>query len=124
MRRPPWLWPIEGTKAGDNILCRPQELVDNESNSEKLIVSAPEGTVVVAPFDGIFGGYSVTYRPALSSSLGWAMKDDSKSIDEWRDEILASRSFDRSYNPKYLTGSVRIRTAAGNAVNIQGFPAT
>ncbi len=116
----PWLWPIEGAKAGDSILYSPQELVDNELNSESLIVAAPEGAAVVAPFDGIFERCGITYLQTLEMRMGWGMFDDSKSIDEKKAEIISSGNFDRSYNPKYLTGSVTLRTADSKSVTIRG----
>ena len=48
----PLLWPIKGQEAGTNILLRPQDLLDHETNYGKLVIGAKEGTEVIAPADG------------------------------------------------------------------------
>ena len=116
----PYLWPIKDAKAGENILYFPQDLVDNELNSELLIVSAPEGSIVVAPSDGIFGGYSMTYKPLLQTLYSYGHLDGSKSIDERKAELIASGNLDKSLDPKYITGMATVRTSDGNAIHITG----
>ena len=46
-------WPIEGAKAGEGILYRPQDYIGNEHNFDKLIIGAKPGTNVVSPCDGV-----------------------------------------------------------------------
>lgn len=114
------MWPVERAKAGDNILYSPQDLIDNELNTEWLVVSAPEGAVVVAPCDGIFSGFGMNYRPGLAMSYSWGGIDGSKSIDERKAELIASGDLDRSLDPKYVTGTASIQAADGNSIHITG----
>ena len=64
-----WLWPIEGAKTGDNIVCRPQDRIDKELNTGNLFIAAPEGTTVVAPVDGTIGALFVVANTSLSQSV-------------------------------------------------------
>ena len=47
-----WLWPIAGGKTGGNMVLVPQQYIDNEHNFDNVIITASEGTSVVAPCDG------------------------------------------------------------------------
>ena len=38
----PLLWPIKGQEAGTNILLRPQDLLDHETNYGKLVIGATD----------------------------------------------------------------------------------
>ena len=68
-----WLWPIEGAKTGDNIVCRPQDRIDKELNTGNLFIAAPEGTTVVAPVDGTIGALYVVANTSLKQSVTYGM---------------------------------------------------
>ncbi|MBQ7966888.1 MAG: hypothetical protein IJ290_03120 [Bacteroidaceae bacterium] len=61
-------WPIEGAKAGEGILYRPQEYIDNEHNFDQLFIGAELGTNVVSPCDGVVTYISLNYLHSLNSS--------------------------------------------------------
>ena len=48
----PLLWPLKGQEAGTKILLRPHNLLDHETKYGKLVISAKEGTEVLAPAAG------------------------------------------------------------------------
>ena len=54
-------WPIEGAKAGEGTLYRPQDYIGNEHNFEKLIIGAKPGTNVVSPCDGVITHVAMKY---------------------------------------------------------------
>ena len=99
----PYLWPIEGAKAGEGIIYAPQSYIDGELNIAGLYITAPEGTVVVAPADGTIGSYGIDYAPSLSSSQSWRI-DEGYSIDRQREAIIASGKLDPAIDPRYLCG--------------------
>lgn len=65
-----WLWPIEGKKAGEGIIYRPQDYIGEEFNFENLIITAPEGTQVLCPADAAVENYKYTYLISLYTSSG------------------------------------------------------
>lgn len=66
-----WLWPIEGRKAGEGILYRPQDNIEKEFNFGNLFIGAPEGTRVVCPADAVVISYNYTYNMSLTNSTTW-----------------------------------------------------
>ena len=44
-----YLWPIDGAKAGTNIVSTPQSYIGGEQNFSNLFITAPEGTIVLSP---------------------------------------------------------------------------
>ena len=62
-----WLWPIEGKKAGEDILYRPQDNIGEEFNFDNLFIAAPEGTRVLCPADAVVGFYTLNYHFTLTS---------------------------------------------------------
>ena len=65
----PLLWPIKGQEAGTNILLRPQDLLEHETNYGTLVIGAKEGTEVIAPADGEVSSINLTYFSSLTSLL-------------------------------------------------------
>lgn len=61
-------WPIEGAKAGEGILYRPQDYIDQEHNFDKLFISAEPGTNVVTPCDGVITHVTMVYYLSLNRS--------------------------------------------------------
>jgi hypothetical protein len=70
-KQSPLLWPIKGQGAGANILLRPQDLLEHETNYGTLVIGAKEGTEVIAPADGevssIISLISRTLPPVLAT---------------------------------------------------------
>lgn len=63
------LWPVAGQKVGENILYKPQQYIDNELNFDALFIGASEGSVVVAPTDGVLRSFSIDLITSLSTSV-------------------------------------------------------
>lgn len=61
------LWPIQGEKAGENILYRPQEYIGTELNFNKLFIKAEYGDSVLAPADGTIKTYGLVIQQSLIS---------------------------------------------------------
>ena len=76
-----WLWPIEGQRAGDGILYRPQDNIEKELNFDGLFIAAPEGTNVLCPADAVVTRCDYTYYTSLTNSVGWG--PDDKPYDEF-----------------------------------------
>ena len=75
-----WLWPIEGQKAGEGILYRPQDYIGEEFNFGDLFVTASEGTQVLCPEDAVVENYKYTYLLSLYTSSGGG--DPNKTYNE------------------------------------------
>ena len=75
-----WLWPIEGQKAGEGILYRPQDYIGEEFNFGDLFATAPEGTQVLCPEDAVVENYKYTYLLSLNTSSGGG--DPNKTYNE------------------------------------------
>ena len=54
-------WPIPGAQAGEGIIGRPQQYIDGGLNYDSLFISAPEGTDVICPEDGVISRFSVDF---------------------------------------------------------------
>ena len=63
-----WLWPVEGAKAGENLLLVPQQYLDSELNFDDLVIAAPAGTKVYAPADGEIKFLSIGIYTSLAST--------------------------------------------------------
>lgn len=70
-----WLWPIEGQKAGEGILYRPQDNIEKEFNFGSLFIGAPEGIRVLCPADAVVTSYNYTYNMSLTNSTTWGGSD-------------------------------------------------
>ncbi len=71
---------------GTNILLRPQDLLDHESNFSTLIIGAAEGTEVIAPADGEVSGIYLNCMPNLVTSTTYGY-DDAKTFDAMRKKL-------------------------------------
>lgn len=66
-----YLWPIDGAKAGTNIVSTPQSYIGGEQNFSNLFITAPEGTIVLSPVEGIVQHYSISYYSSIYSATSW-----------------------------------------------------
>lgn len=111
------LWPIYGSSAGKGIIYKPQQYIGDELNFDALFLSAPEGTIVVAPIDGVIQDVSILAWTSRSSLKYWNIEKG--SINEKIAKIIASH--DKVEVPyKYLSGSITIKSSDGNRVRVDG----
>lgn len=111
-----WLWPIQGAKTGDNIVCKPQDRIDKELNVGDLFIAAPEGTTVVAPVDGTIGTLSVVANISLSQSANYG--NEGGTFDKSRAKLANDPKLPVPL--KYINGSVMLRLADGRKLYISG----
>lgn len=111
----PLLWPIQGEKAGSNIISAPQSYIDTELNFGNMIISAPEGATVVSPADGTVDHFSVSYYSTLNRSNSF--RTTSATFNEAIKEI--GTSF-KANDPKFLSGSLSISCGNGLKIHILG----
>ena len=110
-------WPIEGAKAGEGTLYRPQDYIGNEHNFEKLIIGAKPGTNVVSPCDGVITYVTMMYYLSLNKSFSnnsW--KGKFEDIIEQNKESMAKRMQDA----KYLSYMYFIKSNDGRTIHISG----
>jgi hypothetical protein len=111
------LWPIKGQTTGTNILLRPQDLLDHESNFCTLIIGAAEGTEVIAPADGEVSGIYLVYMPNLVTSTTYGY-DDAKTFDAMRKRLETEPDV---RNPKkYINGSLNLKLDDGRTISFEG----
>jgi len=111
----PYLWPIEGAKAGDNIISAPQSYIDGELNFDNLFIGAPEGTTVLSPVDGTITAISVGFLKSLTSSVSY------HSGEQSFDESLKNRDkYNIQGDSKYLCGWLGIRSNDGKMIWFSG----
>ncbi len=65
------LWPIAGAKAGEGIIYKPQQYLDDELVFDDLFITAQEGTVVLAPADGVLEHFSIGESLSLNQSISY-----------------------------------------------------
>ena len=113
----PLLWPIKGQEAGTNILLRPQDLLDHETNYGKLVIGAKEGTEVIAPADGEVSNISLIYYSSLNSCKGCNF-DDETTVDGMRRKLEADPNL---HDPiKLFNGSISLKLDDGRKINVEG----
>ncbi len=111
-----WLWPVEGAAPGTGIVSTPQSYIDNDLNIEFLFVTAPEGTMVVAPTDGVIATLGIGYNTSVQGWLSWGMP--LSTFDESLAHVKAD--LNRAYNPRFLHGTIGLRTNDGRMLYIGG----
>lgn len=110
-------WPIEGAKAGEGILYRPQDYIGDEHNFDKLIIGAKPGTNVVSPCDGVITHIAMTYYLSLNKSFSnSSWKGKFEDIIEQNKESMAKRMQDA----KYLSYKYFIKSNDGRTIHISG----
>lgn len=110
-------WPIEGAKAGEGILYRPQEYIDNEHNFDRLFIGAELGTNVVSPCDGVVTYISLNYLHSLnsSSSRGGRSGSFNEIVEQHRESMEKN-----GQDIKYLSYQIHIKSNDGNTLYIGG----
>ncbi len=84
-----------------------------------MFIAAPEGTPVYCPVDGTVMYTNVVYYHQLSYLTSWNIKENfDEAIKEAKIELETDP--DKSFKPKYLSGSIRIMGNDGNAKLITG----
>ncbi|MBQ7495827.1 MAG: hypothetical protein IJT75_08800 [Bacteroidaceae bacterium] len=111
------LWPVKGQQTGDNILLRPQDLLDHEANFCTLVIGAPEGTEVIAPADGEVSGIYLTYMSNLVTSRTYGY-DDAKTFDAMRQKLDTDP--DVRDPKKFINGSITLKLDDGRSIHIEG----
>ena len=110
-------WPIEGAKAGEGVLYRPQDYIGDEHNFEKLIIGAKSGTNVVSPCDGVITHVTMMYYLSLNKSFSnHSWKGKFGDIIEQNREGMAKRMQDA----KYLSYMYFIKSNDGRTIHISG----
>lgn len=110
-------WPIEGAKAGEGILYRPQDYIGDEHNFDKLIIGAKPGTNVVSPCDGVITHVTMKYYLSLNKSF---------SINSWKgkfEDIIAQNKESmakKMQDAKYLSYMYFIKSNDGKTICISG----
>ena len=110
-------WPIEGAKAGEGILYRPQDYIGDEYNFDKLIIGAKPGTNVVSPCDGVITHVTMKYYLSLNISFSnnsW--KGKFEDIIAQNKESMAKKMQDA----KYLSYMYFIKSNDGRTICISG----
>lgn len=64
-----YLWPVEGKKAGENILYKPQSYIGKELNANDLIIAAPLNTNILSPVDGTITIFNYCMESSMNSSI-------------------------------------------------------
>ena len=110
-------WPIEGGKAGEGTLYRPQDYIGNEYNFEKLIIGAKPGTNVVSPCDGVITHVTMMYYLSLNKSFSnSSWKGKFEDIIAQNKESMAKKM----QNAKYLSYMYFIKSNDGRTIHISG----
>lgn len=110
-------WPIEGAKAGEGILYRPQDYIGDEHNFDKLIIGAKPGTNVVSPCDGVITHVAMNYCLSLNKSFSIPnQKGKFEDIIEQNKESMANKMQDA----KYLSYMYLIKSNDGRTIYIRG----
>lgn len=110
-------WPIEGAKAGEGILYRPQDYIGDEHNFDKLIIGAKPGTNVVSPCDGVITHVTMKYYLSLNKSFSnSSWKGKFEDIIAQNKESMAKKMQDA----KYLSYMYFIKSNDGKTICISG----
>lgn len=111
-----YLWPVEGAEKGAGIIYVPQSYIDDEFNFGDLFITAPEGTTIVSPVDGVIQHISVGYAGSLKNSTSYRYYKDNfdESIKYLRNDL------DKTKDLKYLSGHLSIKSDDGLVIHISG----
>lgn len=110
-----YLWLVKDASPGSNIISAPQGYIGEELNFENLIIGAEEGTLIVAPTDGVITRISIVHRESLVSLKSYRCENSfNHTISMLLDNL------DKSVKPRDLTGSLDISTGDGKVLYIIG----
>ena len=109
-----YLWPVEGKKAGEDILYKPQSYIGKELNANNLIVAAPLKTNILAPVEGTVTMFSYVSRSALNYSTMYGKTP----TDFHQDSLYFAES--GVSDVQFLNLTVGIQTGEGTTVYLEG----
>lgn len=114
----PWLWPIEGRAAGEEILYAPQQYIAREHNFANLYIGGREQERIVAPADGTVHAFGFIYNYSQTYQASYSV-DASRPMDEQLEE-LAARADRSRVKPSFITGYISLRLADGRRIYLTG----
>ena len=107
-------WVVKGKNVGDDIVLKPQQYLDGELNYDNLFISGTEASEIIAPADGTILSVGLDRMNTLQNSTYYGLSGSfNASINKLAKEKL-------SLPLKYINGSVQIKLANGNKLNING----
>ena len=109
-----YLWPVEGKKAGEGILYKPQSYIGKELNANNLIIAAPLNTNILAPVDGIIVWFNYSFQTAMNYSTSYH-----KTPTDFRQDSLYFAESGES-DVQFINLGIGIQTADGTKVYISG----
>lgn len=110
-------WPIPDAQAGEGIIGRPQQYIDGGLNYDSLFISAPEGTDVICPEDGVISRFSVDFWESLDYVTSYS--SSKSTFDEMIREVIDGKEA-VNIDSKYLSGAITISLADGRKLHISG----
>ena len=114
-----FLWPIQGKKAGEDILYRPGENIGDEPNFNNLVIAAPLGTKVVAPDDCTLEFFSVGYYIDLLQCI--ASRPAGADVFNFDTMIAALQAEGNVTVPaQYVSGRLVLRLKDGRRLYLDG----
>ena len=114
-----YLWPVQGQKAGTDIIKTPQGYIDGEHNFAKLFIGGNSGDTIVSPVNGTVSDIAIIYNSSLKNNNTFNIN----SIENWDEAIervKANQKDAGNIKPKFICGSITIRTTEGTKVHISG----
>jgi hypothetical protein len=109
-----YLWPVQNVPPGENILYQPQDYIGEETNFDRLIITAAKGSVVQSPVDGEIIFYRYTYYNKLNASTTFHFNPANFEEDS---KIMEKESID---DLKFLSATIGIKIDEENMLHISG----
>ena len=109
-----YLWPVEGKKAGEDILYKPQSYIGQELNANNLIIAAPLNTNILAPVDGTI----VSFNYIRESALDYNIMYRETPTDYRQDSLYFAEAGENDV--QFINLEVGIQTADKSMVYILG----
>jgi hypothetical protein len=116
-----YTWPIENSKAGENIIYKPQDLIGNELNFDNLIVGADYGAKVIAPESGEIVNVSYIFNKNLS--YVFSKRVDLMNVPDFAGyDIKLRNDFASKFlvDSKYVSLSLIVKTYDGKTYFLSG----
>ena len=109
-----YLWPVEGKKAGEDILYKPQSYIGQELNANNLIIAAPLGTNILAPVDGVI----ISFNYIMLSSMEYNIMYRETPTDFYQDSLYFVKLGESDV--QFINLCIGIQTSDGFKVYIDG----